>query len=67
MEAEVVTTADVVLQVEHLHPSRALHMKVTVMMVVVMMIMFSFQPKKLGQINVKWYIKTHILRYVSGC
>ena len=54
MEAEVVTTADVVLQVEHLHPSRALHMKVTVMMVVVMMIMFSFQPKKLGQINVKW-------------
>ena len=30
-------------------------------------IMFSFQPNKLGQIYVKWNIKTQILRYVSAC
>ena len=30
-------------------------------------IMFSFQLNKLGQIYVKWYIKTQILRYVSAC
>ena len=30
-------------------------------------IMFSFQPNKLGQIYVKWYIKTYILGNVSAC
>ena len=30
-------------------------------------IMFSFKPNKLGQIYVKWYIKTQILRQVSAC
>ena len=30
-------------------------------------IKFSFQPNKLGQIYVEWYIKTQILRYVSAC
>ena len=39
MEAEGVTTADVVLQVEHLHSSRALRMMVMVLMVVMMIIM----------------------------
>ena len=32
-----------------------------------MKIKFSFQPNKLGQIYVEWYIKTQILRYVSAC
>ena len=30
-------------------------------------IMFSFQPNKLEQIYVKWYIKTYILGNVSAC
>ena len=39
VEAEVVTTADVVLQVKHLHSSRALHMMVMVLMIVMTIIM----------------------------
>ena len=30
-------------------------------------IMFSFQPKKLGQIYIKWYIETQILGYLYAC